>query len=170
MSAEPIRSMTCSCCGSGCRCRQWHNRDTGFGLCPRCGITLALKYSPQEMVRLYGTPGVHYSIAEGDGGRFTDLGDPATGEIFTEAQVEHRVRMLYRDDLCHEAIVTIARDELRRRRRERDELLELLAEASAALPDAWLAVKAKVPRELIERIDTALAKHGRFAMPVDKKD
>lgn len=95
------------------------------------------------------------------GARATAFGDPATGQIMTEAQVESRVRMLFRTDIAHEAIVTIARDELRRRREERDAALDLLEKCRAALPDAWVAVKCKVPPELLAELNAMLKKHGR---------
>lgn len=38
------------------------------------------------------------------------------------------------------------------------ELLECLEQARAALPDAWMAVKSDVPKELIERINEVINK------------
>jgi hypothetical protein len=32
----PARWLLCSCCGAETRGRQWHNRDTGYGLCVSC--------------------------------------------------------------------------------------------------------------------------------------
>lgn len=54
--------MTCCCCGNGCKGKQWHNRDTGFGLCPRCARWLKddRGMSAEEMLDLYGKPGIHY--------------------------------------------------------------------------------------------------------------
>lgn len=53
--------------------------------------------------------------------RLTRFGDPATGQPMTEQAVETRVRMLRRDDGAHEAVITIARDELVNRRVARDQ-------------------------------------------------
>src|SRR5690554_239123 len=33
---DDIQRLRCACCGDMTRGRQWHNRDKGFGLCPRC--------------------------------------------------------------------------------------------------------------------------------------
>jgi hypothetical protein len=60
------RYLTCSCCGEGTRGRQWHNRDTGYGLCPSCAVRLAaLPHIGHEdtaayMRDCYGIAGVHY--------------------------------------------------------------------------------------------------------------
>lgn len=40
-------------------------------------------------------------------------------------------------------------------------MLDLLERCRAALPDAWFAVKSKVPRELIEDLNALLARYGR---------
>lgn len=40
-------------------------------------------------------------------------------------------------------------------------MLDLLERCRAALPDAWLAVKSNVPRELIDDLNALLSKHGR---------
>lgn len=39
------------------------------------------------------------------------------------------------------------------------DMLDLLEECRAALPDAWLAAKCNVPRELIHKIDAMLLRH-----------
>ena len=67
----PTRSLTCSCCGNGTTGRQWHNRDTGYGLCPLCADRLsALPHIGGEdtatyMLDCYGRAGYHYFKAEG---------------------------------------------------------------------------------------------------------
>ena len=70
MSA-PIRRLVCCCCGAETRGRQWHNRDTGFGLCPRCADWISTRRpfggepcSEAEMERLYGRRGEHYDVRE----------------------------------------------------------------------------------------------------------
>lgn len=60
---QPARRMLCSCCGAVSQGRQWHNRDTGFGLCLECADRLTPKYGPEEMQRLYGVRGWHYDIS-----------------------------------------------------------------------------------------------------------
>jgi hypothetical protein len=61
-----IRRLTCCCCGGSTRGRQWHNRDTGYGLCARCyeWIRNGGKESPEDMLSYYGEPGIHHSIVE----------------------------------------------------------------------------------------------------------
>lgn len=63
---KPSRYLTCCCCGDGTRGRQWWNRDTGYGLCPRCADWIGERESPEEMESLYGTRGVHYCVEEGE--------------------------------------------------------------------------------------------------------
>lgn len=59
----PPCPLTCCCCGEPTIGRQWSNRDTGYGLCPRCADWIrARRTSPSEMQSLYGTQGVHYDI------------------------------------------------------------------------------------------------------------
>lgn len=60
-----VRTMSCAVCGAYCRGRQWHNRDTGYGLCTECPAWLAGRgMDAAEMERLYGKPGVHYAVTE----------------------------------------------------------------------------------------------------------
>ena len=64
-----IRTLTCSCCGARTKGRQWHNRDTGFGLCSKCAHWIRTRmngkyYDPAEFERCYGKSGVHYFEAE----------------------------------------------------------------------------------------------------------
>lgn len=70
MTTEKITYLYCAVCGACTRGRQWHNRDTGFGLCPSCAdwLTRAPEIGrgrgqgPDEMRRNYGERGVHYCI------------------------------------------------------------------------------------------------------------
>lgn len=57
---SPIRSLTCCCCSASTRGRQWYNRDTGFGLCPKCAAWIATRETPEAMQENYGAPNVHY--------------------------------------------------------------------------------------------------------------
>jgi hypothetical protein len=60
------RYKICSCCGAFAGYwHQWHNRDTGFGLCSSCVTWLKGRgYDDAELERLYGRPGVHYEAPE----------------------------------------------------------------------------------------------------------
>lgn len=58
----PIRRMLCSCCGAVTPGRQWHNRDTGYGLCVACIDYCAKRTEPGEFARTYGNRGVHYDV------------------------------------------------------------------------------------------------------------
>jgi hypothetical protein len=60
---KPIRSMSCCTCGRGCRGRQWWNRDTGFGLCAKCGDWLSTRGEDPE--RMAGKRGIHWDVSEG---------------------------------------------------------------------------------------------------------
>jgi hypothetical protein len=64
---DTIRRMTCAVCGSDAgRWAQWHNRDTGFGLCLRCVGWLRndRKMPAEELRRLYGVAGVNFSCED----------------------------------------------------------------------------------------------------------
>lgn len=59
----------CACCGGNAgNCEQWHNQDTGFGLCRKCADWIAERTvfgrpdplaNPLEFSRTYGLPGTH---------------------------------------------------------------------------------------------------------------
>lgn len=54
------RYLNCTCCGgSAGRWQQWHNQDTGYGLCARCAAWIAGRGQTEDMDRTYGVPGVH---------------------------------------------------------------------------------------------------------------
>lgn len=62
---KPVRRMLCAVCGAATRGRQWHNRDTGYGLCERCPAWLAGRgVSADEMRDRYGARGVHYCVPQ----------------------------------------------------------------------------------------------------------
>lgn len=63
---SPVRSLICAVCGARTRGRQWHNRDTGYGLCAESAqwLTSTRGYSAAEMKDLYGMEGEHYNIAD----------------------------------------------------------------------------------------------------------
>ena len=55
---DRIRNLICCCCGAGLKGRQWHDRDTGYGLCDGCiDFCEARGNNPT-----YGIEGVHYGI------------------------------------------------------------------------------------------------------------
>ena len=60
-----IKHLTCAVCGESTRGRQWWNRDTGFGVCPKCIEWLRGRGEPEEaLTDLYGKEGIHHSILE----------------------------------------------------------------------------------------------------------
>lgn len=63
-SARP-RRLTCCCCGESTMGRQWWNRDTGFGLCPKCARWMRERGTPEEEIRqMAGIEGHHFNIPE----------------------------------------------------------------------------------------------------------
>jgi len=65
---ERIRGLRCCCCGGYAgRWRQWHNRDTGYGMCANCIAWLRSDGTPEsEIAELYGVEGVHWGKAKGE--------------------------------------------------------------------------------------------------------
>lgn len=67
VSSAPVLTLTCSCCGSSTKGRQWHNRDKGYGICPKCAEWLTLdRETPESMHLNYGVSGYHYMNSETD--------------------------------------------------------------------------------------------------------
>ncbi len=60
---EPVVELLCSGCGAVTYGRQWHNRDDGYGVCPKCVDWLAEREPAEAMKRNYGIRGVHYNVA-----------------------------------------------------------------------------------------------------------
>ncbi len=58
----PVRRLLCSCCGAVTRGAQWHNRDTGYGLCADCIDFCRRKETAESFRSLYGDRGVHYDV------------------------------------------------------------------------------------------------------------
>ena len=54
--------LSCCCCGARTLGRQWHNRDTGYGICPKCVKWIAVKWPNEDLRSLYGVEGVHYNV------------------------------------------------------------------------------------------------------------
>lgn len=63
-SDKPVKNLTCCCCGAHTRGRQWHNRDTGFGLCVNCIDFCHRNTTDADFERSYGVRGVHYDVKE----------------------------------------------------------------------------------------------------------
>ncbi|MDQ2077506.1 hypothetical protein [Marinimicrobium sp. ABcell2] len=58
-----LKCKRCTCCGAPTRGRQWHNLDTGFGLCTGCIDFTARSMDAHEHTRIYGYRGIHYDLA-----------------------------------------------------------------------------------------------------------
>lgn len=56
-------TLACCCCGSDTEGRQWHNRDTGYGLCEHCIDHATTGMSTEEVESAYGKYGIHYGIS-----------------------------------------------------------------------------------------------------------
>ena len=59
---KPIKCLICCCCGETTKGRQWFNRDTGYGLCPKCAIFIEQKDGIEEVTQLAGVKGIHYNL------------------------------------------------------------------------------------------------------------
>jgi hypothetical protein len=55
------RKLRCACCGYDAGTfQQFHNQDTGFGLCGSCATWISERgMSEEELNRTYGKEGVH---------------------------------------------------------------------------------------------------------------
>lgn len=54
--------LRCACCGGYAPSkRQWFNRDTGYGVCPRCFAEAVKREGEAVAVDHYGKPGIHHS-------------------------------------------------------------------------------------------------------------
>lgn len=62
---KPVRSLTCCCCGAHAgRFQQHYNRDTGYGICPKCyAAEIKRGTSAEDSANLYGKPGVNFEAA-----------------------------------------------------------------------------------------------------------
>lgn len=92
MTTHRVRRLTCCCCGAATRGRQWHNRDTGFGLCADCADWIQTRPlrntdrpTDEEMQQTYGIRGVHYDIRD-DPDYDPTPDDRPTGESASERQ------------------------------------------------------------------------------------
>ncbi|MPQ56255.1 hypothetical protein [Duganella sp. FT27W] len=68
LAMAKVQQLTCACCGSYHKGRQWWNRDDGYGLCNDCiddCVTDPMDFL--EAGASYGVPGYHYDI---DGSHF----------------------------------------------------------------------------------------------------
>lgn len=62
------RRLYCSCCGESVWGRQWHNMDTGHGVCTNCFRINVTREGQVEAERIYGVPGTHHGVADQNGG------------------------------------------------------------------------------------------------------
>ena len=63
-----VLTLTCCCCGESTRGQQWWNRDTGYGMCPKCIAWLRGRSTSEAEIRnLYGVEGVHWGVDESAG-------------------------------------------------------------------------------------------------------
>ena len=72
--AQRILKLRCACCGAPAPAfEQWHNQDTGYGICPKCVKWIESRDATRNgkdyegpvtdyIVRCYGEYGVHHSI------------------------------------------------------------------------------------------------------------
>ena len=57
----PMTGKTCACCGQHTKGRQWHNRDTGYGICPACIKWQRGRHVSEAEIRdLYGIEGINF--------------------------------------------------------------------------------------------------------------
>lgn len=59
-----MQTLICSCCGGSAKGKQWHNRDTGYGLCTKCVPFVIDRTAPEVMESSYGIEGIHYFAPE----------------------------------------------------------------------------------------------------------
>lgn len=62
--ANSPRRLYCCCCGAATVGRQFHNQDTGFGLCPDC-LPVIEEKAPRhgiDVARTYGIRGYHFDL------------------------------------------------------------------------------------------------------------
>ncbi len=64
MRVVKTRHMLCPCCGGRTIGRQWHNQDTGYGLCKNCIDYCTPRIGEDSMKSVYGVRGVHYDLPE----------------------------------------------------------------------------------------------------------
>lgn len=71
--AKPVVYLRCACCGADVKGRQWHNRDTGYGVCVRCVEWMESRRASkphldlEPMSDLYGVRGIHWDLAQTGG-------------------------------------------------------------------------------------------------------
>lgn len=59
---QKVVSLECNCCGAGTKGRQWPNRDTGYGLCARCGDEQEKKYGAEQVENWSGKRGINWDV------------------------------------------------------------------------------------------------------------
>jgi hypothetical protein len=59
--SEPVKKLLCCCCGARTKGRQWHNRDTGYGICSDCVAWVRGRGTNAADIRSnYGIEGIHW--------------------------------------------------------------------------------------------------------------
>jgi hypothetical protein len=61
---KPIHTLACCVCGQPARCRQWWNRDTGYGVCAQHGKDEIERNGNTQAESYYGVQGYHWDIPE----------------------------------------------------------------------------------------------------------
>lgn len=60
-----MAALTCCVCGASAGDWKQHwDRDTGYGICPRCAAEQAARETAEELASLYGQAGVNYGRLE----------------------------------------------------------------------------------------------------------
>lgn len=61
-----LKNLKCACCGAMTIGRQFHNQDTGYGLCDDCVTYIQSRghYTQEEFERCYGVDGINYRVKE----------------------------------------------------------------------------------------------------------
>lgn len=106
-----MRSLECSCCGGDAgRWQQFHNQDTGYGMCARCVDSIVAR-GPQyieahgiDINRTWGLPGVHRAFASHEQRKEFAFDVKLFAAIRVKASSEHEARQIIREHLhCADA-------------------------------------------------------------------
>lgn len=64
MKPEKTRKVCCCCSGDAGKWKQWHNRDTGYGMCSKCIAWVRERGASEAEIRdLYGVENVNWGVA-----------------------------------------------------------------------------------------------------------
>ena len=59
-----LKDLHCACCGGWTRGKQYHNQDTGYGICAPCVAWIETKEGKDYIEDYYGKYGIHHSFKE----------------------------------------------------------------------------------------------------------